>query len=73
MNALEKDIQEIAMEYCKDYPDIENCGFHEKLYAIRATLQGTILANKDCHSVIEKLRIETGKTKEQIADMFPKF
>jgi hypothetical protein len=58
-------INQISMKHCSDYPSIESCGELEKLYAIESTLEGIQEANKDVHTVIEKLRKKIGMSLEE--------
>jgi hypothetical protein len=51
-SALDERVNEIALAFCSDYPDIEKVGTFEQLYAIESTLEGTNMANDDSRTVL---------------------
>lgn len=68
--AIKRRINEIAVKYCNDYPDIEKANPLEQLYAIEATLQGIDKANQDCHKIIKYFLNKCGMTPEQLVDIW---
>ena len=64
---MDKRINEIAIEHCKEYPDVKNKAPFEQLYAIECTLIGIEEANKDCHKFINYLINKIGMTKDEAA------
>ena len=51
---IENRIKEIALKFCADYPNIENCNTLEQIYAIECTLQGWNTALDDWGKVAVK-------------------
>lgn len=58
-------INEIALDHCKDYPDIKNAAPFEQLYAIESVLIGSQQANEDCHKFILFLRNKLNMSAEE--------
>lgn len=62
-------LRERSRELCPDYPNIQkDLEPWEHLRALTASLEGTILANEDCHKFINHLRSKLGWTKEQVVE-----
>jgi len=68
-HALFGRISEITQELCPDYPNIATVEPWEQLYALEQSYRGVSAACDDLHTVIEKLRIRCGMTKEEVADL----
>ena len=66
----EQRINEIALKYCADYPDIKNKTAYEQLYAIESTLSGTMQANEDCHKMILLLGKKLNMTPDNIYNLW---
>ncbi len=69
-SALEGRIKEIALDTSKDYPNIENVGVFEQLWAIYEGYKGVHAANDRCHVLIDLLRIELGWTKDETIELY---
>lgn len=65
-------IKQKAIKIAPDYPDIADVNWREQLYAIDSAYEGTCLANEDCHSLIDVLRIKLGMTREELVDFWIK-
>ena len=65
---LKEMVAEMAIKYCKGYPGIATRDSWEQLYAMKAELEGTRLANDDLHRLISMLAEELGWTSEQVVE-----
>lgn len=66
---IDERIEDIALKYCKDYPDIKTVDSYERLWAIECAIGGCRDANRDLHSVIAKLQIKYGIGIEEIFEL----
>lgn len=69
VNLIEKRVTEIANNECSDYPNIQEQDIFGELWAIEQTTQGVILANKDLHTIIEKLNARCDRDDKLIFQM----
>jgi hypothetical protein len=60
----------ITNKHCIDYPNIENAGTMERLYALESTIIGLELACDDLHAIVETLSVKCDLTREEIFKMF---
>ena len=58
-------IEDIAIELCDDYPEVDTCKPLEQLYAIEESFKGVNAANRDLHQIIMKLRGKFGMSLEE--------
>lgn len=63
-------IKEKAVQIAPDYPEVGKLSPYEHLYAITSSYEGTDLANKDCHLLIDHLRERLGMTKVELTDLW---
>ncbi len=70
MYVIPNRINDIAMENCADYPNIENETLLGKLWAIEQTHKGTELANADLHRIIKRIREDKNIGDEEIPKYF---
>lgn len=59
-----------SKELCPDYPWSKEPDPFECLSAITSALEGTEMANKECHIMIKVLREKIGMTAEQVVDLW---
>jgi len=70
MSDIEERIHEIATKQCENYPNIENCGSLEQLYAIESSLIGTRWACKDWLNVVRCIQERYNIENEEIEEFF---
>ena len=63
-------INEIAVKYAPDYPNIEKVANIEKLWAIEQTLDGKTMALEDLHKIIDMLLDKFGMTHVQALELW---
>lgn len=49
-------LRKLTLQIAYDYPNINNCGLLECLYAIESFYEGICLANKDLHKEIDSMK-----------------
>lgn len=75
---MDKDIfitflRERAKEISPDYPDIDTCDEYELLWSITASYEGVSAACKDWAYIVDKIRQDMGKSKEEMFDYIQSF
>jgi len=66
-------LTEVTKELCADYPNITIVQPWEQLYALEQSYRGLSAACDDLHTLIEKLRIRCGMTKDEVFNLgYPK-
>ncbi len=63
-------LRQRSKELCPDYPWSEEPDPFECLYAITSSIEGTNMANEDCHKLIKILGGKLGLSAEQVYDLW---
>ncbi len=63
-------IIDLTNELCPDYPGLDQCSPMERLEALESHLRGTMDANGDLRTLIQKLRLRFSISPEELKAIF---